>query len=101
MKNKSQTPKTVREAPVNQLTPGDLADTKSAANVGQLLKKAPQGKFDLNLTPMLATLVDSPFDDPGWEFEVKWDGLSRAGFYECGSYITLIMLTTAICTLVQ
>jgi len=24
--------------------------------------------------PMLATLVDAPFDDPGWVFETKWDG---------------------------
>jgi bifunctional non-homologous end joining protein LigD len=23
---------------------------------------------------MLATLVAAPFDDPGWQFEVKWDG---------------------------
>lgn len=23
---------------------------------------------------MLATLVDAPFDDPGWVFETKWDG---------------------------
>jgi len=27
-----------------------------------------------NITPMLATLVDAPFDDPAWLFEVKWDG---------------------------
>ncbi|MBV9159075.1 MAG: DNA ligase, partial [Candidatus Kaiserbacteria bacterium] len=26
------------------------------------------------LKPMLATLVDEPFDDPKWVFEVKWDG---------------------------
>ena len=26
------------------------------------------------LQPMLATLVDSPFDDPRWVFETKWDG---------------------------
>lgn len=26
------------------------------------------------LRPMLATLVDAPFDDPGWVFETKWDG---------------------------
>lgn len=25
-------------------------------------------------TPMLATLIDGPFDDPGWMFEIKWDG---------------------------
>ncbi len=24
--------------------------------------------------PMLATLVDAPFDDPAWLFEIKWDG---------------------------
>jgi bifunctional non-homologous end joining protein LigD len=27
-----------------------------------------------DLKPMLATLVDKPFDEPGWLFEVKWDG---------------------------
>jgi bifunctional non-homologous end joining protein LigD len=26
------------------------------------------------IPPMLATLVAEPFDDPGWTFEVKWDG---------------------------
>ena len=26
------------------------------------------------IPPMLATLVAAPFDDPGWLFEVKWDG---------------------------
>jgi bifunctional non-homologous end joining protein LigD len=26
------------------------------------------------LKPMLATLVDKPFDDPDWLFEIKWDG---------------------------
>jgi bifunctional non-homologous end joining protein LigD len=27
-----------------------------------------------NVRPMLATLVDAPFDRPGWIFEPKWDG---------------------------
>jgi bifunctional non-homologous end joining protein LigD len=26
------------------------------------------------ISPMLATLVGAPFDDPDWLFEVKWDG---------------------------
>jgi bifunctional non-homologous end joining protein LigD len=26
------------------------------------------------ISPMLATLVAAPFDDPDWQFEVKWDG---------------------------
>ena len=27
-----------------------------------------------NYRPMLATLVDEPFDDKNWVFETKWDG---------------------------
>ncbi|MHA4844330.1 DNA ligase D [Flavitalea antarctica] len=27
-----------------------------------------------HLSPMLATLIDKPFDKPGWIYEVKWDG---------------------------
>jgi bifunctional non-homologous end joining protein LigD len=26
------------------------------------------------MKPMLATLIDAPFDDPDWIFETKWDG---------------------------
>lgn len=26
------------------------------------------------LTPMLATLIEAPFDKEGWVFEIKWDG---------------------------
>ncbi|CAG5003167.1 Multifunctional non-homologous end joining protein LigD [Dyadobacter sp. CECT 9275] len=29
---------------------------------------------------MLATLTDAPFDDPGWEYEVKWDGYRAVAF---------------------
>jgi len=34
--------------------------------------------------PMLATLVDKPFDDSGWLFEVKWDGYRAIAFLESG-----------------
>ncbi len=30
--------------------------------------------FPAKLTPMLATLTNRPFDDPGWLYEIKWDG---------------------------
>ena len=30
--------------------------------------------MQFELRPMLATLTDKPFDDPGWVFETKWDG---------------------------
>jgi bifunctional non-homologous end joining protein LigD len=30
---------------------------------------------DVRAKPELATLIDAPFDDPGWLFEIKWDGI--------------------------
>jgi bifunctional non-homologous end joining protein LigD len=32
--------------------------------------------------PMLATLVDDPFDDPQWIFETKWDGFRSVCFVQ-------------------
>lgn len=34
--------------------------------------------------PMLATLVEQPFDDPQWLYEVKWDGYRALCFIEKG-----------------
>ncbi len=30
--------------------------------------------FPAAFPPMLATLTDKPFDEPGWLYEIKWDG---------------------------
>jgi len=57
---------------------------KTAMDVSAILKNAPKGKFDLSLTPMLATLVDAPFDDPGWRYEIKWDGYRALAFMNKG-----------------
>jgi bifunctional non-homologous end joining protein LigD len=35
---------------------------------------ARQSKLPKPLQPMLATLIDAPFDNPSWVFESKWDG---------------------------
>lgn len=43
-------------------------------NVAALIRKGKKQQFPETLSPMLATLVDEPFSDPDWEFEVKWDG---------------------------
>lgn len=48
--------------------------TKSSAEKKSLLKKGVKKKFPAGITPMLATLVDKPFDDDNWLYEVKWDG---------------------------
>ena len=34
--------------------------------------------------PMLATLVDKPFDDDEWLFEIKWDGYRAVAFIQDG-----------------
>ena len=34
--------------------------------------------------PMLATLVEEPFDDPQWIYEVKWDGYRAVAFVRKG-----------------
>jgi bifunctional non-homologous end joining protein LigD len=44
------------------------------ADITKILKAAPRSKVPANIKPMKATLVDEPFDQPGWLFEVKWDG---------------------------
>lgn len=50
------------------------------SEVKALLKKGKKSKIPIGMTPMLATLVDKPFDDPGWVYEVKWDGYRALGF---------------------
>lgn len=36
------------------------------------------------LSPMLATLIERPFSDPGWFFEIKWDGARTLAWVENG-----------------
>jgi bifunctional non-homologous end joining protein LigD len=51
--------------------------SSSQAPISEKLKK-PKGAVRAPLPgfipPMLATLVDAPFDDDQWLFEIKWDG---------------------------
>nr|WP_010602554.1 DNA ligase D [Pedobacter agri] len=45
-----------------------------------ILKKAPKSTIPKNIKPMLATLVNEPFDDDEWQYEVKWDGYRALAF---------------------
>ncbi len=51
----------------------------SAARLGH---KAPMPRA---IHPMLATLVDGPFDDPQWLYEIKWDGYRAIAFLDGGA----------------
>jgi bifunctional non-homologous end joining protein LigD len=53
------------------------ASTKTRKARVEKKKIIPEGKrsgFPKSFSPMLARLVDKPFDEPGWLYEIKWDG---------------------------
>ena len=50
----------------------------------ELLKKGKKSKMPTEVKPMLATLVNAPFDDPGWSYEVKWDGYRALAYVNKG-----------------
>ncbi len=41
--------------------------------------------FPSDIPPMLATLVTHPVDEPGWLYEVKWDGYRALAYLQNGS----------------
>jgi bifunctional non-homologous end joining protein LigD len=47
---------------------------KEPKGLTQLLQDLPNALIPENIKPMKATLVDEPFDEPGWIYEIKWDG---------------------------
>jgi len=61
-------------------------DDTTAKNIDTeaLLKKAPATKMPVKVKPMLATLVDAPFEDDEWQYEVKWDGFRTLAYINEG-----------------
>ena len=49
------------------------------------IKKKKNSAQPHNLKPMLATLIDEPFDDPEWLYEVKWDGYRALAYLQKNS----------------
>lgn len=52
---------------------------KPKKNEKKVIKKKAQ-KIPEFISPMLATLIEAPFDDEDWLFEVKWDGYRALSF---------------------
>ncbi len=50
------------------------------ALVGENFSLTRKTKMPGNIQPMLATLVNEPFDDTDWIFEIKWDGYRALAF---------------------
>jgi len=62
-----------------EIIQGD-SGVKLTAEVKALIRKGKKAKIPIGMKPMLATLVDEPFDDKDWIYEVKWDGYRALGF---------------------
>ena len=59
----------------------------SASSALRLLEKTPGARkaaMPTVIHPMLATLVEDPFDNPQWLFEIKWDGYRSVAFLDGG-----------------
>lgn len=61
-----------------------LPDKDQIKKILKAIKKKKRGRMPEDIKPMLATLVDKPFDDDGWTFEVKWDGFRSLAYLNKG-----------------
>ncbi|WP_293309548.1 DNA ligase D [Pedobacter sp. UBA5917] len=78
IKDEKKSPAIKNKKETKEVGAGGKVDVKS------ILKKAPKSAIPKNIKPMLATLVDEPFDDPNWQYEVKWDGYRALAFINKG-----------------
>jgi len=62
---------------------GSKSSASSALAISQL-SGARKATMPRVVQPMLATLVDEPFSDDEWLFEIKWDGYRAVAFIEDG-----------------
>jgi bifunctional non-homologous end joining protein LigD len=68
---------------------GNRAETKNSSvasvpSVVKDLKGAVKRPMPSAIHPMLASIIEKPFDDPDWLFEIKWDGYRAIAFIENG-----------------
>src|SRR5579883_919274 len=93
--NKSvKTGRTVESYADDPRAPHWISSKKSAPAARRAEKKgasrAKRDRLPVVKTPMLATLVDEPFDDDDWLFEIKWDGYRAICTVDEGGAVTLV-----------
>lgn len=55
-------------------------DKEEKSLIETIITAGKSSKFPSNLSPMLAKMVDKPFDKEGWQYEIKWDGYRVLAF---------------------
>lgn len=76
-----------KESAVKKSAAKKIAAKKTSTHTSKKKIEVVKGKtaaFPKNLVPMLATLVDKPFDDEGWQYEIKWDGYRALAYCNKG-----------------
>lgn len=63
----------------------DTEHDADAANRLKTIGKKVKSKILEDVKPMLATLVDKPFDEAGWLYEIKWDGFRTLSYIQDGN----------------
>src|SRR5208282_5887417 len=63
---------------------GKKSSANSAPSAVKALAGAEEKPMPTVIHPMLATSAAKAFDDPGWLFEIKWDGYRAVAFIEDG-----------------
>src|SRR5271157_2875187 len=91
-KNQKRAARSASHATASNIAPKDSTSrsrsNKSSANSApsavQALPGAEQGHMPTVIHPMLATSAAKAFNDPGWLFEIKWDGYRAVVFLDGG-----------------
>src|SRR5665647_1044882 len=66
---------------ISKKTLAQLEKTKTKLYEAKRVKESGRpAKFPVKLSPMLATLVNKPFDNTEWQYEIKWDGYRTIAF---------------------
>ncbi|MGH9448394.1 MAG: DNA polymerase ligase N-terminal domain-containing protein, partial [Terriglobia bacterium] len=69
---------------LRQVEHGLPASSPRASGAPNEPEGARKTKMPASVSPMLATLVDQPFSDPDWLFEIKWDGVRSLAWIQNG-----------------
>jgi bifunctional non-homologous end joining protein LigD len=74
----------VKKTAAKKTAPGKPAVTRKTTKKKIETVAGKKAAFPKDLSPMLATLVDQPFDDERWQYEIKWDGYRTVAYCRNG-----------------
>jgi bifunctional non-homologous end joining protein LigD len=88
--DKIYAPKKTAARAKKAVKPKEEETTDKEDNETDVATIAAQGKrkaFYTTAKPMLATLVDKPFEEEGWIYEIKWDGYRAVAYMNKGKTV--------------